>query len=501
MTPDPIDIETAVSAKAAAVSERQGSGWDIRNAPRNYISLVLFQIGSALFSFAAVWIATHYLGSEGYGAVVAVLAASQVAQIFVNWTSSAVVRFGVDEFVDSAKIARAFWVRFAVLAINTAIIFSLSGLWFTPLAGWLKLSPDAFWLVVAHFAITAFWVHVQMGLQGAKLARMQGLLQMIERLLIFVGVITLLLTRNLDYFRITVCYIAAPAIVTILGIFILRRLIFGRFNFDGEFLRKTLVYSVPLLPFSLVGYLSGNYVDAVFIIKFLSTRDLGIYTVATQMNGLAVQFPTLAMALLVPYFVSLVKEGSNREINKYFESALPNLTLFFGLIATAASFVGYYLIPIIFGEEFRNAGLAFGILITSTVLVLPVLCGYAALVHARSVTYVAAITSVLAAATNISLNFLLIPRFGMAGCAWATVLSYAVSLVAFAILLRRITKIPISWVFLAILPNLCGTVALTLTDSVWVAIAVGLSLFILVVGLRWRSVGVGINIMKRLVRM
>ena len=79
------------------------------------MSLVLAQGGSAFFAFASVWLLTRSLGSEGYGGVVAVIAASQMVQVLLNWTTTAVVRFGVEEFVETGKIARTFWLRFFIL--------------------------------------------------------------------------------------------------------------------------------------------------------------------------------------------------------------------------------------------------------------------------------------------------------------------------------------------------------------------------------------------------
>ncbi len=499
MTPEQIAIVPESAATPSSTSERQSSEWDIRNAPRNYISLAIFQGVSALFSFASVWVITRYLGSEGYGGIVAVIAASQVAQIFVNWTGTAVVRFGVDEFVETAAIARTFWVRLFVLVLNVAIVLSLSQFWFVPLSDWLKLSPDSFWLVVGHFVITAFWIHIQMSLQGAKMMRAQGFLQMLERILILTGFLVLVVSHSLDFTGVVLCYIAAPAAMVMVGVIKLRPLIFSRFSLDRKFVKKIVLYSIPLLPFSLIGYFSGSYVDAIFISAYLSTRDLGVYSVATQMNGIAIQFASLVNALLIPFFVTLDKEGARTKINSYFTNALPNLTLAWGMICTLAALTGYFLIPRIFGVEFAGAAAPFWILLTSSVMAIPILCGYAALTHARSVTYIAAITSALSAIVNIGLNYLLIPRFGMEGCAWATVFAYLLSGVGFAVLLRIKADMPVSWVFLAILPNLCGTLAFSLTNSISVALAVGCGLFIIVLVIKWRSVGEGIDIIKRLV--
>ncbi|HEX3100318.1 MAG TPA: oligosaccharide flippase family protein, partial [Pyrinomonadaceae bacterium] len=138
---------------ALGSTDRRSSGWDIRNAPKNYASLILFQVGSAALSFGAVWLISRRLGPEGNGAVAAVIAASNVAQILVNWTSVAVVRFGVDEFIETERIARTFWTRLIVLIVNLALALVASRLWFPPLADWLKMSPEAFWLVAVHFGV------------------------------------------------------------------------------------------------------------------------------------------------------------------------------------------------------------------------------------------------------------------------------------------------------------------------------------------------------------
>ncbi len=110
MPQDPQQPDDAADSQ----DDRRSSGWDIRNAAGNYTALIVYQAGISIFSFAAVWLITRSLGSEGYGGIVAVIAASQVAQVAVNWTSIAVVRYGVDEFIETSAIARTFWTRFDI---------------------------------------------------------------------------------------------------------------------------------------------------------------------------------------------------------------------------------------------------------------------------------------------------------------------------------------------------------------------------------------------------
>ncbi len=133
-----------------------------------------------------------------------------------------------------------------------------------------------------------------MSLQAAKLPRTQGFLMMIERLIIFGGLFGLVSAANLTPSGAVICYIAAPAAMIFVGIYRLRSYIFAAFSVDRQFLKKIVAYSAPLAPMTLVGYLSGTYLDAIFVSKYLSTNDLGVYSVATQINGIALQLPTLS---------------------------------------------------------------------------------------------------------------------------------------------------------------------------------------------------------------
>lgn len=446
-------------------NDRRNASWDIKNAIPNYISLVLAQGGSAAFSFASVLLLTRYTGAGGYGGVVAVIAASQIALVIVNWTGFAVVRFGVDEFIETGKIVRTFWLRLFVLVPNLLLAYLTSGYWFPVLAERLKLSEEIFSLLIFHFVASAFWIHIQFGLQGIKKPKTQGYLMTVERLLIFGGLLTFLLQRDLTISNAVLCYAVAPLLMTLIGTWHLRKFIFGSFSMSWVLLKKIFAFSIPLLPFSLVSSFSSGYVDALFISSYLSTRDLGIYNIAPQMSGIMMQLPTLANSLLIPMFVTLSKESQTNRTLQFFSHLLPSLTLFWGIFCSFVAFFGYYAIPIAFGVEYFEAVQPFWILLTASVFSIPVFIGYSALSHSASKTYISMVASFLAAIANVFFNFLLIPRYGLNGCAWATVLSYFVTFLAYALLLRREKLMSISWVFYATIPVIVSALSISLTGK------------------------------------
>lgn len=500
MTPDPIPHQLAHIEPKSAASERQSSAWDIRNAPKNYIWLVIYQIGSAIFSFGAVWLITRKLGSEGYGGIVAIVAASQVAQVFVSWSRMAVVRFGVEEFVETEKIARVFWTRLIILVVNLALVLVFANVWFPPLAEWLKISPGRFWLVIIHFVATVFWMHIQMSLLGAKMPRVQGFLKMTERLLIVGAILTMIAAGWMEFVGIVVSYVATSAAMAFVGVFHLRRYIFAPFAVDRPFIKKVFAYSVPLVPFSFVGYFSGSYVDAVFVSKFLSISVLGIYSVATQINGIALQLPTLANVLLLPLFVTLQSESENQRSFNYFRNVLPTLTLLWGFACAALALVGYFAIPLIFGSEFQTASAALVILLSGSAIALPAMLGYFPYSHALSATYITMFGAILAAIANIAGNFVLIPRFGLVGCAYATAIGYFVNVLTTALLLRLKAGLPISWNFMALVPATVSGSSLILTGNAWVSLALFAILASFLAIVKRESIGRGISFVRTMLR-
>lgn len=494
----PLENPAENPTNVSDASERQSANWDVQNAPKNYLSLVLTQGASAFFAFASVWLITRALGSEGYGGIVAIIAASQVAQVLVNWTSVAVVRFGVDEFIETEKIARAFWLRLFILLPNLVLVLLASSLWFPPLADWLKLAPEMFWLVFLHFAANAFWVHFQFSFQAVKMPRLQGGLLTVERVLIFTSLLVLLLAGRLNGVSAMLCYAIVPLLMNFAGFYYLRKFIFSRFSIDKRFIKKILAYSLPLIPFNLVGYFSGSYVDAVFISKFLSVRDLGVYSVATQISGIALQLPTLANSLLIPLFITLQKEKRTQKLNAYFKDILPSIILGWSFFCGFLAFAGYFFIPLVFGAEFSEAVAPFWILLAASTFSLPILTGYSALSNSISATYIPMFAAIFAAAANIVFNFLLIPKFGAEGCAWASVAMYLVSFSVFYILLRRTSRIPLSWMLAAMLPILGSAAAFSLTRNPFVSLLVCAMIGVLIIFLCRNSLREAFNFLKNL---
>lgn len=438
--------------------DRRTASWDLAAGPANYTALVCAQGAALLCSLAATWLIARGLGVQGLGTVAAVLAVSQLlALLSGNWHGLSMWRYGCEEFVASGSVASAFWARMALLFPGLILVAASAPLWMTAISSWFGLPREFTTLVLAHLVVTSAWLHVQQTLQAAKLPRYQAGLLMAERALTAASIALLYgFTDRFSLPAVVTSYIVPSLGVTILGLLRVRRLILPVPRVDFLLLKKLMKFSLPLLPFSLFGYLTTSHLDAFFILKFMSPYDLGLYAVAAQGLGIVMQLPTLAGQLILPYFITLDAVGGDITTGDYFDEVLPVMCLAWSVICAGAALCGGWLVLFVFGREFAVVGSLLWPFMIAACAAAPVFLGFGALSNARAHTHMSTVTAGIGALCNVGLNLVLIPRYGLAGCAWATALGYLASSAAWAYYGRSLTSRSVGWVALVLIPMICG---------------------------------------------
>jgi O-antigen/teichoic acid export membrane protein len=127
------------------------------------------------------------------------------------------------------------------------------------------------------------------------------------------------------------------------------------------------------------------------------------------------------------------------------------------------------LFPLVFGAQFAAAAHLMWPLMAACVIAGPMSMGYGPLLNAKLATSALALSATAGAATNVLLNILLIPRWGLLGCAWATVGSYLVGLSSAAYLLWRWRRLNGGQAFETVLPLVGGAALAGVTGNSWMA--------------------------------
>lgn len=179
-------------------------------------------------------------------------------------------------------------------------------------------------------------------------------------------------------------------------------------------------------PFLLSALAVGIYarIDQVMLGRLGTYEELGLYSVAVKLTEIWYIVPSFIVGALTPSTLRL--KGDEAALTARM-SRLYQIVALVGIAGFAFNaLLGDALIVLIFGKAFQAAD--------DMLLVLSATILFAGLGGARTTHILAsghdrlyAVTTVLGMLVNVVLNFLLIPRYGGLGAAWATVVAQFVA--------------------------------------------------------------------------
>jgi len=208
-------------------------------------------------------------------------------------------------------------------------------------------------------------------------------------------------------------------------------------NFSSVYLKQSLSYGLKSHASNLITFI--NYRADIFLLNLLASPiAVGLYYVAVQIVERLWILSQAMSTVLFPRFVALQDKHEIRIslISKAFRIVI--------LLTFAASLflilVGYFVIGILFGDEYLEAYYAVIFLIPGVVL------GAGSRILANAIAAkgkpeLNMYTSVFVMILNILLNILLIPKYGMIGASLATSVAYSFNAILRVWLIHRIEKL------------------------------------------------------------
>lgn len=206
------------------------------------------------------------------------------------------------------------------------------------------------------------------------------------------------------------------------------------FHAITKYWKKALLFNLPLIPHYLSSVLLSSS-DKVVIENLTSTVDVGYYTVAYSFASLALIVFTALNSAYSPFAMKAIKNQDYKQLREvtYF---LEIFSLFFSILLIYFAPEGLLLLG---GEKYLSSLnivpiLVVGIFLSSFYSV------FSNIEFVQEKTKMIFPITLLGAAINIGLNFLLIPKFGYEAAAYTTFISYLVVAVAHFIVSYRIIK-------------------------------------------------------------
>lgn len=164
-------------------------------------------------------------------------------------------------------------------------------------------------------------------------------------------------------------------------------------------------------------------VDQVMLRWFEGSDSVGIYAVAAQLSEAWYFVP---VAIVTSFFPKLIKlrERSQAEFDRRFQQLLD---LLFGLalvVAILMTLASEFFIILFFGEHYLQSSDVLVIHIWAALFIF-MRAAFSKWILIENFLIFSLITQVAGAVVNVILNYFLIPKFGVIGAAYATLVSYA----------------------------------------------------------------------------
>lgn len=194
------------------------------------------------------------------------------------------------------------------------------------------------------------------------------------------------------------------------------------FTFNIQILKESLSFSVPMIPGLLSAWIL-NLSDRVFIERYFNLHDVGIYSLGYKIAGLVLIFTGAFSLAYNPVFYKIANSEKQNtakiKLAKYNNTYIVVVLIAVFFIILFSKEAIYLLLDPKYAEAYKIVPIISLAYLISTISGLFNLMIY----QEKKVTQLAFIT-LIGASINIILNFLLVPRCGAYGAAYATVLSF-----------------------------------------------------------------------------
>jgi O-antigen/teichoic acid export membrane protein len=232
----------------------------------------------------------------------------------------------------------------------------------------------------------------------------------------------------LIYSGLSLIYFAWVSVVEALALALLVLIIY-QFKTDNLFkLRFSFVWAKKLLQESWPLILSGLTVilymriDQIMIAQMMSDESVGIYSAAVRISEAWYFIPLAIVSSVFPSIIRFKGEGQEKydvQLQKLFSL----MVLISILVAIPMSLISNWLILAMYGQEFGEAGYVLALHVWAGIFVsLGVSSGKWYL--NENLTRLMFYRTLCGAVINITMNYFLIPFYGIIGATYATLISY-----------------------------------------------------------------------------
>lgn len=381
-----------------------------RTVGRNFFALGAGEAIARLIAFGATVYLARTLGPGAYGVIGLALA---ILLYFNYLADCGIETLGVREI--AAEPGRAATLAPAILSLRLLVALLIV---LIVMAGGLLLLPQPDGAILAVYSLTLLgvaantrWIHL--GLEDASkvaVARIVGESTMV--------VLVVLLVRTAgDLARVPLAQFCGDLLaMTLLALALRKRGIRLRLTWDRAAAAPVFRRAWPLVMHALLGLMIYNS-DLIFLRSFRTAAEVGYYVAAYTLISFLLNLGIAYSQSLLPTLTRLAVEPERQQ--SLYQNAMAQVFAASLPVAIGGYLLAPGIIRVVFGPGYEPAVIALQILIWSIPVAFYRNVPQMGLISAGRQDRVLRITFT-SAMLNLLLNILVIPRYGMAGAAAAT---------------------------------------------------------------------------------
>jgi O-antigen/teichoic acid export membrane protein len=373
---------------------------------------------SIVLSAGASVLLTRYLGSERLGQFGAIYA---YLGLFTWLTTLGIEPVLIREISKERESASSLLHTAIVLASFLCVGALLATILFAPWAGFNGHLRSLLILAALEFVLIPFrlpGIIFQVDLRQWYAATIN-----VVRQGVWFGIVIILWLLGASLFYVILGRLLATAVESALTWAYSRRFLSAGRKFLRVRSGKIFRHSIPIAFTTLLSMIYFR-IDQVMLHKMASDFVLGQYVAAVRVSELFEFLPNAFIISMAPLLSVSVDQPERfhaytDRLFRYFMIAASAICVF---MSTGAGLI----MRILYGKQFAPAAPLLAVLIWSEIAVFFATVVYNVLIS-KNQQWLLPVPTLVGAAVNVALNLVLIPRYGAAGAAWATLVSYTVA--------------------------------------------------------------------------
>lgn len=344
-------------------------------------------------------------------------------QLGISWSDAAILRHGKEEFVKRNKINKSFWSRNYLFIPSLIFVILIYLIFSEQISEYIGLENKIIFFIISTFLVTTTLNYLTNIFRSTDKLKASSYLFAIQKSTYFIGLLLLMSGFFEKNIQNTILFLNLSFLLTLaINLYFFNWKIIKPKIFDKTYFKRIWNYSWPQL-FGFFGIYLINYVDLFVIRKYLTLSDVGIYSIAYNGFTIVTDIILVLNTLFLPMLVEFRTKKQYTLIKKYI-SLIPVLISAWIVLVIIGLISSSFIITTLFSEKYAPAIPSFNILLIASIFQLISIC-FMPIINSFDLIIYNQIFNILKAILNIVLDFLLVPKYGIIGAAYGTLIAYA----------------------------------------------------------------------------